>query len=178
MKIIISKSKWENMGIKKTSMRDMFVMYVSFADEIRFEDEKDVKFNIKDGKVSPENIWIVTYNNSTFNDQQLIQDMHDRYKNGEYGKVTSLDIPFYHQLFKAAALSATNYFNGTKKDVEGVTDLIEHSCGISAFFDFVKENEKFYESERMEEIKEMELKDDQRPGNYEEYGADKPVPQY
>jgi len=184
MKITLSKSLWKEIGLVagwiKEAMNTTRDMYVSLVDEMLFEDRKDIAWNVENKGINPSNIWEISYNNSTFENDRLTQEMWNRYRKGEYGKITPNDYAFYVQLFKAASVSARNYGNGTTKSSEEVVKLIDETCGLVEFWDlnFIERNEEIYNQGRQEEEAEMRYKDDQMPGHYEEYGADQPSPQY
>jgi len=167
-------------GWYKTSMNSTHYMYVSLVDEMLFEDKKDVIFHMDDKSVDPKNVWEISYNNATFKSDILSQEMWDRYNKGEYGKRTPNHYNFYIQFFKAASVSARNFGDGTEKNAEEVVALIDGTCGINEFWDlnFIERNEQIMNEAKTAEESESKYLDDQLPGHYEEYGADKPEPQY
>lgn len=180
MKIKISKSQWKNIGKKagwiKTSIMVTHDMYVSFVDDLLFENEKDIRFNIKEG-INPENIWIISYNNTAINDERLFNELWDRYEKGEYGIRTGDNINFYKQIFEACSIKAVNYKTNAPKDSKGLIDMINQTSDLDKFFEFIKENQEIYKGEAMAEEEAMQERGEMI-GDYEKYGPDQPRPQY
>ena len=156
MKIKISKVQWELIGKKagwdksiKLGMVIIREMYVSFVDDLLFEDDQDVKSNIRGG-IDPSNIWVISYNVNALDDRDLIQDLTKRY----WGKSAD-NVMFYKELFKASSIHAFNYGSGIKKSSEELVLLILETSDIGGFFEFIKENKNLYKEEAMREEEEM-----------------------
>lgn len=102
MKITLSKNQWEEMGRKagwvKKSIKDMQEMYVSFSKDYLFDGIQDIKHSDQSSEYT--DIWIVGYNSSAINDDQLFNSMMDSYNKKEYGEKDSFQTNFYKQYFQ------------------------------------------------------------------------------
>jgi len=155
MKITLSKSQWEFIGVKtgwiKTA-KDMRDLYVSFIDELIFDGSGDINLSIKEG-LNPNNIWIVTYDNNLIQDSSLAQHIYDQ-------KAISKDpkFDFYKEFFKVCDIRAELYTNSTiKKNAEELVDMINNTCGMEMFFDFIRQNSNIYNTERQIEERQLEV---------------------
>jgi hypothetical protein len=153
MKIKLSKSQWEFIGNKtgwiKTA-KDIHEMYVSFVDDLLFEDNQDIRVNIEEG-VKPENIWIISYDNDAINDMDLFQSIYDQTWGKGLGKIL-----FYKEFLKACSMRAINYKTNIPKSSEELIGLIEETNDIDKWWDFIKQNQSIYQTER--DIEERQMK--------------------
>lgn len=155
MKIKLSKSQWELIGKKAGWVklaRNQF-MYVSFFDDLLFEDNQDVQHNIKNNNVSPENVWEISYDIDVLDDNDLVQEIQGRSRNQS---------EFYRELFNACSIRAINYSNGIEKKSDGLISLIEETSDIASFWDFLKQNRDIYRQERSIENRDIDMTDDQQ----------------
>ena len=162
----IKEKKYANKVI--TASRVIQEMYFSFADNILFEDNKDVKFNVKNG-YDPQNIWIVSYDNNALNNADLARLIWDKTKGGWM---------FDKEWLKSCSFSVINYATNEKRNAEGLFVLIQNALDWNEWWNFVKDNQRLYFEEGLIEKEEMKERDSQDLGDYELYGPDRPEPQF
>jgi hypothetical protein len=164
MKIKISKSQWELAGKKagwiKTSMREMRELILDL-------DSMELLEQLKKDDLVANNIWMISYNKSTFEDTRLLSSLSSLYGN---------TIKFIEELFKAANVLAKNSKSGQTMTAEVFAKKIFPD--IDYFWEAIKQNDSIYDTERSIEKRDVEMGDDQALGDYEKYGPDQQKPQF
>ena len=152
--ILLAREVVTAQNIKSARSQDMFV---SFVNDVLFENNADVKYNIRNYGIKPENVWIISYNNDAINDHDLLEETL-----GRMGRKT--DINFYKEYFRACSFRANNYATAEVKTPEQLVDLISQTSDVARFFDFLKSNQDIYSTEAIAEDTERNMRGDDLDG--------------
>ena len=160
----MSKREWELAGKRagwiKTSMREMRELILDL-------DTMELLEQLKNDDLVANNIWIISYNKSTFEDTRLLSSLSSLYGN---------TIKFIEELFKSANVLAKNNKSGQTMTTEIFAKKIFPD--IDYFWEAIKENDSIYDTERSIEKRDIEMGDDRSLGDYEKYGPDQQKPQF